>query len=126
MPNYKPLTISVGGQTLIVTPVAEKVFEYKSVEFISYEELLENADDYEDTSNSVEDIGILIAMSSKLHQVMQLLSDDERELIDARYFSHGGAGMSKREYAKSIGVTHKTVAYREKIIMAKLRKLLET
>ena len=121
----KPLTIRVDGQTIVITPVAGKVFEYESIEIVSYERLFENESDCADTSESVEDVGILLAMSSKLHQTLKMLSEAERELIDALFFSNDGEGMSERAYARSLGITHKAVAYRKKVILGKLKKLME-
>ena len=121
----KPLTIRVDGQTIVITPVAGKVFEYESIEIVSYEGLFENESDCADTSESVEDVGILLAMSSKLHQTLKMLSEAERELIDELFFLNNGEGMSERAYARSIGITHKTVAYRKKVILRKLKKLME-
>jgi len=121
----KPLTIRVDGQTIVITPVAGKVFEYESIELVSYEGLFEKERDCADTSESVEDVGIRLAMSSKLHQTLKMLSEAEHELIDALFFSNDGEGMSERAYARSIGITHKTVAYRKKIILRKLKKLME-
>ena len=126
MTHNNHFTIRVDGQSYVITPIAGKVFEHKPVEFVSYEGLIESGDDYEDTSKSVEDIGILIAMSSKLHQALNMLSEEERELIDALFFSNCGEGMSERSYGKSIGITHKTVAYRKKAILGKLKKLMES
>jgi DNA-directed RNA polymerase specialized sigma24 family protein len=63
-------------------------------------------------------------MIERLHGCLPLLSEDERELIDALFFSNEGAGMSEREYAKISGVPLMTTNDRKAKILNKLKKMM--
>lgn len=71
-----------------------------------------------------EDVAEQVAhkmMIEKLTAVLPLLTDDERELIQAIYFDE----MTEREYAEKTGVYRNAVHKRKVRILEKLKKLLE-
>lgn len=71
-----------------------------------------------------EDVAEQVAhkmMVEKLTAVLPLLTDDERELIQAIYFDE----MTEREYAEKTGVYRNAVHKRKVRILEKLKKLLE-
>lgn len=70
---------------------------------------------------SISDIVVRDMMVDKLHSVLPLLSEDERELIEALFFD----GKSEREWSKISGIPQKTINDRKKRILTKLKKLLE-
>ena len=65
------------------------------------------------------------ALLEQLRKHLDSLSDSERELIDALFFSNDGDGMTEREYAVMSGIPQKTINDRKNRIFAKLKKLLE-
>jgi hypothetical protein len=77
-------------------------------------------------SESVEDAAEKTLMLEKMRSCVCLLGTEERELIDALFFSNGGEGMSERKYADTYGIPRKTVAYQRNQILLKLHKLLES
>lgn len=54
----------------------------------------------------------------RLPEVLKELEPDEQELIQALFFR----GVSAREYAKQLGVYHRTILYRKDKVLEKLRK----
>ena len=74
-------------------------------------------DEDEDVEKQVTDK----LMAEKLHSVLPLLSDDERELIDAIYFR----GCSERDYAREKGIYHNAVHKKKQRILEKLKNFLE-
>lgn len=54
----------------------------------------------------------------RLPTVLEELDSDELELIQALYFK----GLSAREYAKQLGVYHRTILYRKEKVLEKLRE----
>jgi DNA-directed RNA polymerase specialized sigma subunit len=91
----------------------------------SLDRLLEKGNDFADDSEPVVDGTIKRIMIEKLHVALDELAADERELIDALFFSNNGDGMTEREYAAISGIPRKTIAYRREKILGKLKKLLE-
>ncbi len=61
-----------------------------------------------------------IADKLALHQVMRTLSEEDRKLIELRYFS----GFTQSKTAKILGMSQVQVSRREKAILASLRKSL--
>ncbi len=53
-----------------------------------------------------------------LENILSLLSEEEKQLIQALFFD----GISTREYAKQIGVYQRAVIYRRDKLLEKLRK----
>ena len=74
-------------------------------------------DEDEDVERQVTDK----LMIEKLRSVLPLLSDDERELIDAIYFR----GCSERDYAREKGIYHNAVHKKKQRILEKLKNFLE-
>jgi len=77
-------------------------------------------------SVSIDDSVVSSMLLEQLRKHLDSLSDSERELIDALFFSNDGDGMSEREYAVMSGIPRKTISDRKNRILAKLKKLLET
>ena len=75
-------------------------------------------------AKSAEQIVVDEIMGELLRQCLGLLSEDERKLIDALFFSNSGIGMSEREYAAVSGIPQQTINSRKARILAKLKKLL--
>jgi DNA-directed RNA polymerase sigma subunit (sigma70/sigma32) len=61
----------------------------------------------------------------KLRKCITLLREAERELIEALFFVNGGDGMTEREYAVKYGVPQQTVDDRRRVILRKLRKMMD-
>lgn len=72
-------------------------------------------------AESVEDQVIAAMMSAKLHTCLDLLSPDERELIQAIFFE----GKSERKLSEEISVPQRTINDRKRRILKKLKKLME-
>ena len=64
------------------------------------------------------------ALIEQLRKHLDSLSESERELIDALFFSNDGDGMTEREYSVISGIPQKTINDRKSRIFAKLKKLL--
>jgi len=124
MPKNEKLYIRVNGRLVAVD---KRIIAYESVEIISFEGLIESGEDYPDECESTEDTVLKTVMIDKLHYVLQtqILSDDEKELIEALYFSSDGEGMSERKYAAISGIPRATIEYRRRIIFSKLRHFLQ-
>lgn len=60
-------------------------------------------------------------MIEKLLKSLAVLNYDERNLIDAIYYQ----GKSEREVSAETGIPQKTINYRKRKILDKLKKLLE-
>ena len=69
----------------------------------------------------VEDIAITHIMEEKLHNCLAVLSKAEQVYIYQRYWE----GLTQSELAESYEVSQQALSYREKCILAKLKKLLE-
>jgi len=97
---------------------------YKPAKEDSLDRLMEAGEDYANDGEGVEDVTIHALMSDKLRDILGKLPGNDRELINALFFSNGGDGMSEREYSDMSGVPRKTVAYRKERILSKLKKLM--
>ncbi|MCL2189135.1 MAG: sigma-70 family RNA polymerase sigma factor [Defluviitaleaceae bacterium] len=73
-------------------------------------------------SPGVEQAAIDAVMADKLHKCLTLLSHDERTLINALFFD----GHSERAWAIQTATQRKTIAYRKRKVLAKLKHLLES
>lgn len=69
---------------------------------------------------SAEDAAIRDLMIKQMMDVMLLLSEEERKLIDQLFFQ----SISARELARTSGVYHRTIIYRRDKILEKLRRLM--
>jgi RNA polymerase sigma factor (sigma-70 family) len=58
--------------------------------------------------------------SEELHRCIKLLTSDEQELIQALYWEE----MTEAEYGKHLGLSRGCIRYRQKLVLAKLKKLL--
>jgi RNA polymerase sigma factor (sigma-70 family) len=91
----------------------------------SYERLLEEEHQFAGDGESVEDEAHKNILLEKLRLCLGQLSPNERELIDALFFSNGGSGMTEREYAVLSGIPQQTISDRKLRLLKKLKKLLE-
>ena len=96
---------------------------YVSAEIISYESLTDA--DYISEGDVVEEAVSHAIQVDKLHQALQRLAPEERKLINALFFSNDGDGISERKYAEITGIPRTTIEYRKRIILAKLKQLLQ-
>jgi len=87
---------------------------------VSLEKLMEEDWKFPANAISPEDEAIARIELDEVNRRLSLLCQRERELIGALFFSHGGKGMSDREYEKQSGIPRKTIAYRKAKILAKL------
>lgn len=91
----------------------------------SYDMLTTNQFNGEDILiDESQDIAEMVAdriMLDKLQEAVHLLTDDERELIQALYYEE----LTEREYARKKGIYHNAVHKRKVRILAKLKKILE-
>ena len=71
-----------------------------------------------------EDKAVHKILLERLRACLDLLTDDERGLVDALFFSNNGDGMSERDHAKISGIPQQTINYRKVKIIGKLKKLL--
>lgn len=81
----------------------------------------DNAEQFADDSESVEELALRNITYDALHIAMSQLAEDERRLIVALFFN----GKTEREYAESLGVYRNAVHKRKMRILEKLKKLLE-
>ena len=101
--------------------------EKETVTFIpsredSLDRLIEDNDQqYADNSETVEDDAVKNVMVEKLKSVLDELSPDEYELIQALYYR----GFSERKWSDETGLPQKTINNRRRKILRKLKKLLE-
>ncbi|GHU35312.1 hypothetical protein FACS1894105_03770 [Clostridia bacterium] len=85
----------------------------------SYERLLEKDVQFPDDSPSPEQLLIDAAELDELYNCLGLLDEKERKLIDALFFE----GMTEREYASVLGITHQAVSQKRRKIILKIKKL---
>lgn len=65
-----------------------------------------------------EDAQTRLEQKRRLREILPTLHEDEQDLIRALYVQ----GLSVREYAKQLGVYHRTVIYRRDKLLEKLRR----
>lgn len=87
----------------------------------SLERLLELDCQFMKEQPSVEDEVIRNIMYEKLHNAMQILNREERELIIQSYFQE----QSEREIALQMGLSQKAVNKRKHMILMKLQKIIK-
>jgi len=152
MPENKEFYVRSGGQLVPVTEEVyrfyyrskrrERYFEhdikietalrdrrgnvvgYRPAKEDSLDRLMETGEDYADECESVEDAVIRAMMSDKLREVLKLLPESDRELINALFFSNGGEGMTERDYAAHTGIAQKNVNKKKQRVLLKLKYLL--
>lgn len=81
----------------------------------------DNAGQFADEAESVEELAFRNITYEALHKALTLLTDEERRLIAALFFN----GKTEREYAEFLGVYRNAVHKRKTRILEKLKKLLE-
>ena len=88
----------------------------------SLDRLMEdNAQQFSNGQESVEDVVFRQIMVDKLHTALSQLTEKERALIQALFFEE----MTEREYAEQLGVYRNAVHKKKMRILEKLKKLLE-
>ncbi len=93
---------------------------------LSYDQLVES--EYQSGKSrfrpapSAEELAGDVIELEKLLAVLEQLAEEELALVKALFYEE----LSEREYAKSIGVSQKTVNRRREKILNKLRKLMNT
>jgi len=102
------------------------VIGYRPAKEDSLDRLLIAGGDYADESVNVEADAVRAVMAVALHEALELLTDAERELVDALFFSNSGAEMTEREYAALSGIPQKTINDRKARVLGRLRKLLKS
>ncbi|MCL2399619.1 MAG: hypothetical protein FWC91_07760 [Defluviitaleaceae bacterium] len=122
MPKTNQLTVRIYGRCINVD---KRITIYKSAEIVSYESLLESGFDCPGENDSVEEIVISAVLKDDLRHALNLLTDEERLLIDELYFSNDGEGMTDNQYSKISGIPRTTINHRKKIIISKLKKFIE-
>ncbi len=101
------------------------VIGYQPSKEDSLDRLVAAGEDFIDTTVDVEAEAISAVMKAKLREALKLLPETERELIDALFFSNGERGMTEQEYAAEIGKLQQTIHARKRVLLAKLKKILE-
>lgn len=81
----------------------------------------DNAQQFSDGQERVEDVVLRKIMVDKLHTALSQLTEKEQDLIQALFFEE----MTEREYAEQLGVYRNAVHKRKMRILEKLKKLLE-
>lgn len=88
----------------------------------SLDRLMEdNARQFEDPGESVEDAVLRKLAEDDLHRALKKLTDEEYSLIDALFYG----GMTERAYAKKMGVYPNAVHKKKQRILKKLKELLK-
>ncbi|MDD3062792.1 MAG: sigma-70 family RNA polymerase sigma factor [Massilibacteroides sp.] len=72
-------------------------------------------------SESVEDAVVRKIMADKLHQCIERLTAEERDLITKIYFQE----ISEVQLAKEMGLLQQTINYRKQKILKKLLKMMK-
>lgn len=102
-----------------------EIIGYRPAKEVSLDELLENGECFADDAESTEDTTMRNIRAEILRNALTELTNDERELIEALYFSNNGSGMTEREYSAISGILQKTVNNRKRAILSKLRKFMQ-
>lgn len=74
----------------------------------------------EETTLEREEYGETTAQLKKLTEALSDLDTAEHQLLQALYFE----GISAREYARQLGVYHRTILYRRDRLLEKLRRMI--
>jgi RNA polymerase sigma factor (sigma-70 family) len=88
----------------------------------SLERLMDdNARQFSDAGESVEDAVLHKLAEDELRQALEVLTDEEYALIHALFYE----GMTERAYAESLGVSQVTVHKKKQRILKKLKEILK-
>lgn len=74
----------------------------------------------EDTAAEREESSETVMQLKRLTEALSELNTAERQLLQALYFE----GIPAREYARQLGVYHRTVLYRRDQLLEKLRRMI--
>lgn len=81
----------------------------------------DNARQFSDAGESVEDAVLRKLAEDELHQALEKLTDEEHALVYALFFE----GKTERTYAKELGVAQVTVHKKKQRILKKLKEILK-
>ena len=81
----------------------------------------DNARQFEDTRESVEDAVLRKLAEDDLRQALTKLTDEEYALVYALFYE----GRTERDYAKELGVSQVAVHKRKQRILKKLKGILK-
>ena len=81
----------------------------------------ENAQQFPDDEESVENTVLHKLEVDKLHTAIAMLTSEERDLIQALFFEE----KTERQYAEELGVYRNAVHVRKNRVLKKLKKFLE-
>ena len=88
----------------------------------SYDRLQDdNAQQFADNSESVEDAVLNKIRYEQLHNAISMLKPDEQSLIEALYFRF----LSQTDYASQVGLSQQSISKKCNKILKKLKKSLE-
>lgn len=88
----------------------------------SLDRLIEdNARQFSDAGESVEDAVLRKLAEDELHRALEKLTDEEYALVYALFFE----GKTERAYAKELGVAQVTVHKKKQRILKKLKEILK-
>ncbi len=76
----------------------------------------------DDDAESVEDTTIRHVMAERLRDCLALLPESEQLLIYALFYE----GLTERQYAAEAKIPRKTINNRRRVILAKIKRMLET
>jgi len=81
----------------------------------------DNARQFSDAGESVEDFLLRKLAEDELHRALEKLTDEEYALVYALFFE----GKTERAYAKELGVAQVTVHKKKQRILKKLKEILK-
>jgi RNA polymerase sigma factor (sigma-70 family) len=81
----------------------------------------DNARQFEDTRESVEDAVLRKLAEDELRRALKKLTDEEYALVSALFYE----GRTEREYAKELGISQVAVHKKKQRILKKLKEILE-
>jgi len=81
----------------------------------------DNARQFSDAGESVEDAVLRKLAEDELHRALEKLTDEEYALVYALFFE----GKTERAYAKELGVAQVTVHKKKQRILKKLKEILK-
>ena len=139
MSANKNYYIKIGGQ---LVPVTEEIYrEYHKMgrreKYLAERDAVHGTFNYSDRDTeemsgeetiadtetpSVAQIAINAMMIERLYKCLDLLSDKERELVDALFYKE----MGEREYAKILGISKTALHARKVKILELLKKYMES
>lgn len=87
----------------------------------SLDRLYELGNDFADEQEPVEDTVITKIMVDKLHECLERLTEDERNLIFALFFQ----GKTERQYAAERGISQQAISKKLRNVLLKLGNMLK-